>query len=246
MQNITKKILNFLFIFFCFVPKLSVSQSFNDLNKKADSLYQNKKYADALVIYESQIEKHGQISPKSLLKIARTYEGLNNLGRALFYLTLYQQITHDEETSEKIIELSDQNALNGYDSNDLSIIQRQIKKWGRPISLGLIFTFLPLLFFSIYWIFKTKTLPLGATFLMVFLFLIEILLFQLTKESDYGISIGTNNLIMEKPSAGATLLDNVVSGHKVRVLNEQDIWTEIDWNGQIAYVRTKNLIRFSE
>ena len=42
--------------------------------------------------------------------------------------------------------------------------------------------------------------------------------------------------------AGATWLATVSQGHKVPITGEQDIWYEIRWKGEKAYVRKHNLL----
>jgi hypothetical protein len=46
---------------------------------------------------------------------------------------------------------------------------------------------------------------------------------------------------MTAPSAGAEVVKISEKGHKVKVAGQQDVWMQIEWNGEIAFVRQDNL-----
>jgi hypothetical protein len=46
---------------------------------------------------------------------------------------------------------------------------------------------------------------------------------------------------MKSPSAGARQLALLDQGHRIKVLDKQDIWYRVEWNEQEAYIRESNL-----
>ena len=56
-----------------------------------------------------------------------------------------------------------------------------------------------------------------------------------------GIISGANTYLMTGPSAGADLVEVVNEGHRVEIIDWQDIWVEIRWRGSTAFIRENNI-----
>ena len=50
-----------------------------------------------------------------------------------------------------------------------------------------------------------------------------------------------NAYIMAAPSSGANLVDVIAKGHKVVVEGKEDVWYKIEWEGEDAYIKSKNV-----
>src|SRR5688572_16230256 len=92
-----------------FLLVFSLQSSFAQVSshrlKTADSLFATKLYTQSFEHYE-EILLQKQYTPAMLLKMAFIQEGLNHIGRALYYLNLYYLATKDKTTLDKIQELA--------------------------------------------------------------------------------------------------------------------------------------------
>ena len=102
MQTYFLKFLKiFLFHFFIFTQVLD-SQGQTSLNKKADSLFIQKKNDEARNIYEEIIKKNQNLNPKIYLKLANISEAKGEFVKELYYLNLYFFKKPDEKVFEKM------------------------------------------------------------------------------------------------------------------------------------------------
>ena len=46
---------------------------------------------------------------------------------------------------------------------------------------------------------------------------------------------------MDQPSAGADLVEIVNKGHRVKILDRNEVWVKIKWREDVAFVRNKNI-----
>lgn len=89
MQTYFLKFLKiFIFLFIVFTQALD-SQGQTSLNKKADSLFIQKKTDEARNIYNEIIENNINVNPKIYLKLANISETKGEFVKELFYLNLY-------------------------------------------------------------------------------------------------------------------------------------------------------------
>jgi len=51
-----------------------------------------------------------------------------------------------------------------------------------------------------------------------------------------------NTLMMNAPSAGATLIKKIESGHRVEILDKEDIWYKVSLNKREGYIRASQLL----
>ena len=120
MQTYFLKFLKiFLFHFFIFTQVLD-SQGQTSLNKKADSLFIQKKNDEARNIYEEIIKKNQNLNPKIYLKLANISEAKGEFVKELYYLNLYFFKKPDEKVFEKMYLVAYENGFNGYEKNDLN------------------------------------------------------------------------------------------------------------------------------
>jgi uncharacterized protein YgiM (DUF1202 family) len=76
----------------------------------------------------------------------------------------------------------------------------------------------------------------SAVFAMLFIITLFIHL-NFGERITTGIIAQQNTYVMEGPSAGAPVRTIINEGHRVEVLGQRDVWTQVLWNDEIAYVK---------
>jgi uncharacterized protein YgiM (DUF1202 family) len=220
--------------------KVCAQSNFQEKLQQADSLYADQQYTESMRLYED-IYASGQASPAMLIKMAFIQEGLDNYSEALYYLNEYFLLTSEEQVLAKITDLSDKYELSGYEYGDGELIRAYLYRY----QYLLIFILLGLMMLGMaYFIFRQpggsgRPYGFGITFVLLLLSLFYLLNFSVLPR--HAIITDTNAYIMQEPSAGAEVLQISDKGHRVKVNGRQDVWIEIEWEGEKAYVREDNL-----
>lgn len=205
----------------------------------ADSLFQQQKYTEAFKDYES-IYLTGNASPAMLMKMAFIKEGLGDYAQALYYLNAYYQLTSDKDALSKMRDIANEHHLTGYEYSDFKFFLNAIQKYENMILFCLVASSL----FLLVYIFKQKRKnepPVTATILqLVVVCLVAVLINGLIYQKS-AIIATDKSLLMTGPSAAAEPVDFIGKGHRVEVLDANDIWSKIKWEDQEVYIRNKNL-----
>ena len=226
----------FLGIFFSCL--LSVLWAQNGDLEKGDSLFAQQKYTEAFDEYE-RVYSNGQASSAMLLKMAFIQDGLGNYPDALFFLNKYYQRSADRMAIGKIEEIAESNDLEGYRYDDIDYFLALINKYQTHLTFLLASVMVLLLAY----IFKKSAgedRPIAAAIIQLF---VIVCLFAVInfKTSSVGIVTSDNVLLRSGPSAGAEPIDMLDKGHKVKILSQNEIWTQILWDGKEVYVRNGKL-----
>lgn len=242
MQNILSKISALLLIFLAVFAEPVYAQADNLTLAKADSLFQRQHYSDALQLYEQLLENSQQYSPQMLLKMAYIKEGLRDYTGAMYYLHLFYTKEPSRSTLKKMEELALLHRLQGYEYNDLQFFKTQFSKhYMQLLELMLLAAVVTVTVLVIYWVRGrrfSKTFKIG--FVLYLLFIVYYLNFL--NLGDEGIIRNNHVAIMSAPSAGANWVATASQGHKVPITGQQDIWYEIKWKGEKAYIRKSNVL----
>ncbi|MEM7549277.1 MAG: SH3 domain-containing protein [Bacteroidota bacterium] len=207
---------------------------------EADSLFVNKKYTESFGIYNGIFEQ-GQYSPAMILKMAFIKEGLSDYTSALYYLDFYFKLTSDFKVLTKMEELAEKNELKGYKSSDFDYFISIYFK--HKTKLSIILSLVCILLFSIVLRQKLKGVRSYGTALLFLLF--TSVLFYISNfdlHSKKAIIIGKNAYLMEGPSPGSEPVVKVEKGHKVKIIEEGEVWSKITWENQEAYIRSSHII----
>lgn len=221
-------------------PSIYGQNTTNDL-EKADSLFKERRYTQSLEIYESIYDDSERATPAMLLKMAYSQEAMGNLSNALVYLHDYYRITSDKAVLKKMSDLAQVNGLEGYDSNDFQRFVKSIQDY----KLIIIAVLLALCLLILSMIFRKiskhqeKSPGLAVGFMLVLA--LTIFFVNFSDQPQKGIVTSTNSYIMSGPSAAAELIEVIGQGHKVEILDKNDIWYQIKWKGKTAFVRENNL-----
>lgn len=241
MQNPFSKFTIYIFLFLVTGTQVAKSQSVNSQLNAADSLFQTRKFTESLSIYDNLLETTGKASPAMLLKMAYINEGLENYGEALYHLNNYYSITSDQRVLTKMRDLAATLGLEGYETSNLDYALKIYTEY--RFILVAFFTALGLLILGIIYRQKQKhgkaapSLGLALFFVMI----VALYLTNYSGTSPKGIISSANAYLMTGPSAGSDLVEVVGEGHKVEIIDQQDIWVEIRWKEQRAFIRESNI-----
>jgi len=207
----------------------------------ADSLYSQKKYTQALEVYEKIYMKQRKASPAMLLKMAFVKEGLGKYDEALFFLNLHYLLSFDKKTLKKMESLAEQHKLQGYNYDDAAFFLNIYQKYQIQIdiailsSAGLMFSLL------VFQRRRSGKMPALGTMGFILLLCALFMLNNLAREQKKAIISPDVAYLMDGPSPGANVVAVVTQGHRVNVVGHKDIWSEIEWDGKSTYVKTFSL-----
>lgn len=241
MQKRTSKFLESVLILFLIGTQVSKSQTVNTQLSTADSLFRAQKYTESLAVYNDILENTGKASPAMLLKMAYVNEGLENFGEALYYLNNYYNMSADQNALTKMRNLATARSLEGYEADNLDYALRIYNEYHYLLVVFL--AALGLLMLAIIYQQKRKqgkpasSLGLALIFVMV----AALCLTNFSGLKPQGIISGANTYLMTGPSAGADLVEVVNEGHRVEIIDWQDIWVEIRWKEGTAFIRENNI-----
>jgi tetratricopeptide (TPR) repeat protein len=202
---------------------------------KADSLFNEKKYSEATILYEDLLEKHSINRSNAYLKLAYMNEISGNFSKAIYFLSEYYQLNPTEKTFEKISKMAEENSFNGYSRSDLNFILFLYERFYIWIAVSL---FLVVAYgFYIFVIKKMKSESTTlANKLSYFILTIGVIVFiNLGFFYRQGIVKNEQIIIRDSPSAGAKISSHLQQGSRVNILGERDIWLRLVLNGKIQY-----------
>jgi hypothetical protein len=190
--------------------------------------------------YRSILEQR-EYTPAMLLKMAYIEEGLQQTGRALYYLSLYYQVTKEAGVLEKMDELAAKYRLEGYARSDSDRFMTFYYDHHYKITLVLAALLVFIISFTFY-VKRKSGKPLVP--LIVFMFAAVGFLVHVNwgEERVSGIVGESQTYLMSGPSSGATVVGVIDGGHKVKVLGQHDVWIKIEWHGQAAYIKESSLL----
>ena len=241
MQNRAFKFLYLIFIGIVINSQLSVAQSVTNDIKEADSLFSVRRYTQSLRIYEKIYEESQEATPAMLLKMAYSNEAMGNLGKTFLYLNDYYRLTGDEDVLKKMEQLASVNGLVGYDMSQFDQAKKIVEDY-KLQTLGVLFALSLLILGMIFR--KIRKHKKKSPSLAISLVIVLALVFYVTNlnsNKTKALVMQNNAYLMTGPSAAAELIEVVGQGHKVEVIGKKDIWYEIKWRGQRAYIRENNL-----
>ncbi|MBL7858116.1 MAG: SH3 domain-containing protein [Cyclobacteriaceae bacterium] len=241
MQRPYYKFIGLSVLIFFFTTSASFAQTSTYRLKTADSLFAAKRFTQSFEHYETILNQH-QYTPVMLLKMAFIQEGLNHIGRVMYYLNVYYLATHDKAALDKMEELAKKHRLDGYKTTDADRFFSFYHDNFQRISIGLGAVAVFLFSIIFYMRQREKQRPVFATIMLVIVLLG--LGYHINLAGKYAAAIITapQTYLMDGPSAGASVLDIVSDGHRVVVLGHRDVWVKIKWNENVGYVRENNLL----
>lgn len=208
--------------------------------QQADSLYLDKKYTQSLEHYQTILAQN-QYTPAMLLKMAHIQEGLNRIGQALYYLNLYYIATNDKTVLQKMDELATRYNLDGYQLSDADQAMSFYRDYHLQITIAL--AVIALFFVALAVSVKRKgQRPIASPVVTVLVLLILFYHVNVGGDVSMGIIGNSHTFLMNGPSPGASVIEIVEEGHRVEIIGQRDVWMEVLWDGEVAYVKEGNLL----
>ncbi len=233
-------------LFLLFFLFFGITRGFAEDNlekiQKADQLFAQKKYTQALDIYKAVYQTSGKATPQMFLKMAFIYEGLKDYTLALYYLSLYYRASPNDATLLQMEGLAQQHRLKGYEHSDLDVLRAIYERYFN--SLVFVAIFVLGLIWNYIWTRRRQRREVPLRYKIAFMLLIGATLvwLNLTNQITEAVIRQDNTYLMSDASAGAELLKVIGKGHKVTILNKTDIWYKIQWDNQVGYIRENNLL----
>jgi Bacterial SH3 domain len=224
------------FLGFAFEEKAN----FNAL-ERGDSLFETQEYTHAYQIYDS-LFLEGSASETMLLKMALINEGLGEYPKALYFLTLFQQIEESDEAEKKIQELAKEHDLSGYNYGDFDYVRKIFFEY---FELIISILFLITLGFALQQaqnFFKKKEHSLSGLLMTFALGLTLILLIRYREtQNTTGIFMAPLGYLMEGASAGSQVLGKIKPGEKIQIEGKTDTWLQVEYKGALGYIRANQV-----
>jgi hypothetical protein len=239
-----KKLFSLVFLLSCH-QQIGFAQPVNSLLIEADSLFATQQYTQSFALYDSLYQYQQEATPTMLLKMAYIKEGLGDVTTAQYYLNEYYLATSNEQALQKMEDLAESNNLSGYQHNDITFFFNLYYKNYNWLVIGLILISIGLFSIIIYQKRKYQSSPWVNGFLLILLLASLFVLVNFGKDYNRGVIIKNNTFIMAAPSSGANLIDVTTKGHKVMVEGKKDVWYRIEWQGEVGYVKAKNVKLFT-
>ena len=217
------------------------AQNLTEPLKTADSLFQKKEYLRSLAVYEEILQSGKEYSPQMLLKMAYMEEALQHFSESMYYLNLYYNHHPNRNVLRKMEEVAQTHGLIGYEYRDADFFLTQFRKYYlKLLELLLIVAVITVTFMALkrkQSFFQSNAFRVSFLVYLAFLFaFINLFTFR-----RHGITKTSQSAIMERPSAGSKWLATLNPGNRLTITGERDIWYEINWNDQKAFIRKQNL-----
>ena len=138
-------------------------------------------------------------------------------------------------------DLAEEQTLEGYEYTDLEFFQNLIYKYKTLLIIGLSALSALIMLYIFYKKRKGENLTLAGffqTLVLLALFFVNNQFFV----QDKAIIQDENALLMSGPSAGAEPIEVVSSGHRVKIIEEEEAWIKIEWRDGVAYIRKNRLL----
>ena len=207
--------------------------------KKADSLFNLKRYSESKILYDSIFYKENKYSNSMLLKMATIEESLDNYEKSIYYLELFQKNKNENKVLDKINDIVDDKNLSGFENSDKKIFINIYKKYRSNI-LALLLTLISIIFIvNLVRYFRKNVVNFALPFFYISSFL-SLLIINIKPPSD-AIVFKDYTFIMKEPSSGSDLYSILNKGDKLIVSKDLEVWYEIILNGKKRYVRKKNV-----
>lgn len=237
MQNILRRIIVKLGVFFIGLLYTAGSQAADFSLVKADSLFAAKQYKEALVIYEHLLYEEDSYSPAMLLKMAFISEGMGDFGQSTKYLSKYYDYNPNPKVITKIKSLTNQTTLYGYEVSDQEKFLKFLLDLKTEITALVVFLGILMLIFALVFSKKRQVFFAPAAIFLLLGFLTN----NFLRSPEKAIITGSPTLIMDSPTAAGSLIRKVDVGHRVRIESSVDTWYEVTWNNRRAFIRKDKL-----
>ena len=235
MLRMQKLFLKFFLLISFFLFQTPDSKAQNDVAKKADSLFNAKKYTEAAKMYELIFDDKEVNRENISLKLAFINENLSDFPKALYYLNCYYNLRPDDEVFEKMNKIALENKFTGFERSDLNFILVLYQQYYIFIvyAVILIGVFILIIFFRKK--IQNKRI-LRRHLIVVGLYLIFLLIFINAPNTYKSAIVNTKTYFRAFPSSASPITGSISKGNKINIFGEEDIWLKVLWNRKVVYI----------
>jgi hypothetical protein len=229
--------IKYIFLFIGFYSQMPDTHGQELFTQKADSLFNEKKYSEAAILYEDLLKKHSIHRSHAFLKLAYINEIGGNFSRSVYYLSEYFQLNPSDLVFEKINKIAEENSFSGYSRSDLNFILLLYERYFIYVTIAL-FLFLAYSFYVLIMKkLKGESTSLGNKLSFLFLVFAVLSFINLGLFYKQGIVNKENIIVRSAPSAGAEVIGHLKEGSRVNIIGEKDIWLRLILNGKIQFAK---------
>jgi hypothetical protein len=241
MQTYFLKFLKIFFFFFLIFTQVLDSQGQTGLNKKADSLFIQKKIDEARSIYEEIVKKNQNVNPKIYLKLANISESKGEFVKELYYLNLYFFKQPNEKVFEKMYIVAAENGFRGYEKNDLNYFLFYYRQYSNYIWAG--FLLLGIYIFIVLILKKKNNQFSPIRHKIIFIVYLFFLASLINLPNNYKSVIIKNEKVYlrDYPSAASQIIGSIGEGNRLNVIKTDDIWYQVLWEGNFCYLKESDI-----
>jgi hypothetical protein len=194
-----------------------------------------------LALYRQILQNDQEYSPQMLLKMAYMEEALHHYSNSMYYLNLYYNLNPNRAVLRKMEEVARTQGLSGYEYHDSDFFITQLKKYYLKILEFMLILGVATCTFMI--LKRRQSFFRSNLVRAAFLIYLGFLLYYINLLSfrKYGIAQKSQAALMAAPSAGSQWLANLSPGNRLTITGEHDIWYEVDWKNQKAFIRKQNV-----
>ena len=228
----------FKFIFLIFISSQNIIGQ-KTILEEADSLFENKDYQNAKILYDSLFFNYEFYNKNVLIKLSFIEDELGNYEKSIFFLKILNQSINDEKIENILNEIITENKLETHKNSDSKEFILLFSKYKLDL-VSILFSILIIIFIiNIYSVIKKIDLKFIYPFIITALIILLILNVDFNKE---GIIRNDNVFIMNEPSSGSDVHSVIDKGERVDIIGEGELWYEIEFRDQIKFIRKKNLL----
>lgn len=217
------------------------AQVYNFRLKMADSLYQKKQYTQSLDLYNDIFKEH-TYSPSMLLRMAYIEEGLGQNSKALYYISLYYELTHDQSALNKMEDMATKYNLTGYELSKSDHTLALINQYKTEIITVLTAICLVLISLMIYTVKKKKIKPYISFSFFILTAILLVAFINRNLVPLNGITQNAPAYLMSGPSPGAKVIGIVTEGHRLPINGRHDVWVRVKWRDGYAYLKENQVL----
>ncbi len=244
-QKVKRKLFYF---FFLYLVTVSFSAKCIDKNislVKADSLFAQKKFTEALEIYTS-LEKEGVFTSSMYLKMAYINEALDNIPGTLYFLNKYYLDSRNKLALKKMETLASKYGIEGYDYSDKEFLENLVFKYGSAISFVIVLVLVVLFALLLYRRMHQKKPSIALQVSVLVLTIIVMLNSNIKLDKKYGIVNSSYAFLMSSPSSGSEVLGETNPGNRFLVNGGNDVWLKMKNDEESGYMRKIDLLLVQE
>jgi tetratricopeptide (TPR) repeat protein len=226
----------------------------NDIQAKAEKLYANKNYKEAIIAYES-ILKEGFVSYKLYYNLGNAHYKNNELGKAIYNYELANKLQPNNKDVKTNLRIANEKTIDKIESREnffIGAIKSELVNslstngwaWLSIISLGGSLLLAFIFFTSNKLILKRIGFFVSSSLFVVFIFSM-VLGFTAIKNkqaTNFGIIVNREIKIYDEPTVSSKVKFNLHEGTKTSILETNVNWTNIKLeNGNEGWIKTTEI-----